>query len=549
MLASLTIKNVVLIEHLKIDFREGLCALTGETGAGKSILLDSLGLSLGARSDFGLVRQGEEQANVSAEFEIDNTHSVHAFIKDQSLETDTTLILRRSISNDGKSKAYINDQPVSAKLLKSVGEMLVEIHGQFDTQILLNAQNHIHLLDEYAEHEGLLKSLKTIWKQWKDAEENLESERRKIEQARNDEEYYRASLEDLDALAPQKGEEENLSKLRDRLMGREKIIESINAAEEGIQEIENASSSVWKSLNRLGDDGKKPIEAMERVNAEIEEVKSALHNLLDDLDSSEHSLQEIDDRLFNLKAQARKHGCTIDQLSEKRDEIAQALDAIESQDGYLAKLLQQVDAYKKDYQVQAEKLSKKRQEAAKKLAKLVMKELPPLKLEKARFDISVEELEEGDWNSRGWNKVEFLVATNPGAQAGALNKVASGGEMARLMLAIKVVLAEIGTAGSLVFDEVDSGIGGATAAAVGERLARLADKRQILVVTHSPQVAAIAQNHWIVTKTGQKTVTTNIMPLYSPPERQEEIARMISGAEVTDEARAAAGKLLEASVA
>ena len=549
MLASLTIKNVVLIEHLKIDFREGLCALTGETGAGKSILLDSLGLALGARSDFGLVRQGEEQANVSAEFETNNSHPVHAFIKDQSLETDTTLILRRSISNDGKSKAYINDQPVSAKLLKSVGEMLVEIHGQFDTQTLLNAQNHIHLLDEYAEHEGLLKALKAVWKQWKDTEGSLESERRKIEQARNDEEYYRTSLEDLDALSPQKGEEENLSKLRDRLMGREKILESIHAAEEGIQEIENASSSVWKSLNRMGDDGKQPIEAMERVNAEIEEVKGALYALADDLDSSEHSLQEIDDRLFNLKAQARKHGCSIDQLPEKRDEIAQALDAIESQDDYLAKLMQQVDAHKKDYREQAEKLSKKRQEAAKKLTKLVMKELPPLKLEKARFDISVEELEEGDWNSKGWNKVEFLVATNPGSQAGALNKVASGGEMARLMLAIKVVLAEIGTAGSLVFDEVDSGIGGATATAVGDRLARLAEKRQILVVTHSPQVAAIAQNHWIVTKTGQKTVTTNIVPLYSPPERQEEIARMISGAEVTDEARAAAGKLLEASAA
>ena len=549
MLASLIIKNVVLIEHLKIDFREGLCALTGETGAGKSILLDSLGLALGARSDFGLVRQGEEQANVSAEFETDKDHAVHNFIKEQGLETDTTLILRRSISNDGKSKAYINDQPVSAKLLKSVGEMLVEIHGQFDTQTLLNAQNHIHLLDEYAEHEVLLKALKAVWKQWKDAEVSLESERRKIEQARNDEEYYRTSLEDLDALSPQKGEEENLSKLRDRLMGREKILESIHAAEEGIQEIENASSSVWKSLNRLGDDGKQPIEAMERVNAEIEEVKGALYALADDLDSSEHSLQEIDDRLFNLKAQARKHGCSIDQLPEKRDEIAQALDAIESQDDYLAKLIQQVDAHKKDYQGQAEKLSNKRQEAAKKLAKLVMKELPPLKLEKARFDISVEELEEGDWNSKGWNKVEFLVATNPGSQAGALNKVASGGEMARLMLAIKVVLAEIGTAGSLVFDEVDSGIGGATAAAVGDRLARLAEKRQILVVTHSPQVAAIAQNHWIVTKTGQKTVTTNIVPLYNPPERQEEIARMISGAEVTDEARAAAGKLLEASAA
>jgi len=549
MLASLTIKNVVLIDQLTIDFRQGLCALTGETGAGKSILLDSLGLALGARADSGLVRKGEEQASVVAAFDISADHPIKSLLTENELEFDPTVILRRSVTKDGRSKAFINDQPISAGLLKQIGELLVEIHGQFDTQSLLNAQYHRGLLDEYAGNEKELSQTRQFWDDWKEIGKKLTSIKEQVGKAREDEDYYRRSLEDIDALSPQEGEEENLTTLRDKLMRREQILENLNIAENGLQEIENLSASVWKALNRLGDEGQAVISAMDRVNAEIQEVSAALGDLSSDLDSSEYSLQEIDDRLFALKAQARKHGCSIDELPQKREEIAQILDSIENQDGLLAQLIKDVEKAKTAYQAQAQKLSDSRHKTAKKLAEKIMKELPPLKLDKVRFEISVSELPEESWNENGMDKVEFLVATNPGADAGALNKIASGGELARLMLAIKVVLAEVGDAGVLVFDEVDSGIGGATAAAVGERLAKLAQHRQILVVTHSPQVAAMAQNHWIVMKDGTDSVKTNIIPLFDQPQRREEIARMLAGAEITEEARAAAGKLLEASAA
>lgn len=545
MLASLSIKNVVLIEQLSIEFNAGLCALTGETGAGKSILLDSLGLSLGERADAGLVRHGTDQASVSASFDVDIKHPVLALIKSQDLEGDTTLILRRVLSKDGKSKAFINDQPVSIGFLKQVGEMLVEIHGQFDTQTLLNSQYHIHLLDEYAGHSDVLKKVKNSWAEWRDNQKKLDSAREAIDKARSDEAYYRASLEDLDDLSPKVGEEESLSSLRDKLMRREQIFENLVTAEKGIEDIEAMSGTIWRALEKLSDEGSLAIAAMDRVNAELQEVIAALHDISTDLENSEYSLQEIDDRLFGLKAQARKHNCSIDELPQKRDEIASVLNSIETQDSDLANLMRQVEKNRLVFEKEAQDLSQKRQKAADKLTKLIMKELPPLKLDKARFEISVEDVSEDYWNINGMNKVQFLVATNPGAVAGPLNKIASGGEMARLMLALKVVLAEVGTAGSLVFDEVDSGIGGATAAAVGERLARLASHRQILVVTHSPQVAAIATNHWIVSKAGKDKVTTNITPLKNKDERQEEIARMLSGAEITQEARAAANKLLE----
>lgn len=548
MLANLSIKNVVLIEQLHIEFHHGLCALTGETGAGKSILLDSLGLSLGERADAGLVRHGTDQASVSASFDVDKKHPVLELLKQQDLEGDTTLILRRALSKDGKSKAFINDQPVSIGLLKQVGEMLVEIHGQFDTQTLLNPQYHIYLLDEYAGHDDVLSQVKEFWQSWRHNQKKLDMARANIDKARSDEGYYRASLEDLDELSPKVGEEDSLSTLRDKLMRREQIFENLSTAEKGIEDIETISGSIWRALDKLSNEGSAAIAAMDRVNAEIQEVIAALQDISTDIENSEYSLQEIDDRLFSLKAQARKHGCTIDELPQKREEIAQALNAIENQDSDLAELMHEVEKNKNAYEKAAKILSDKRHKTAQKLSKLIMQELPPLKLEKARFEISVEEVPENQWSISGINKVQFLVATNPGAQAGPLNKIASGGEMARLMLALKVVLAEVGTAGSLVFDEVDSGIGGATAAAVGERLARLAEHRQILVVTHSPQVAAMASNHWIVSKGGTKTVTTTIIPLIENTQRQEEIARMLSGAEITPEARAAAGKLLETSI-
>lgn len=549
MLASLAIKNVVLIDQLTIDFSEGLTALTGETGAGKSILLDSLGLALGARSEASLVKSGTDQAQVTAEFIVADTHPARDMLRSQDLEADGPLILRRSVAKDGRSRAFINDQAVSVSLLKQAGEMLVEIHGQFDTQSLLNPRIHRDLLDDYGCDAPALASLAAAWDGWKAKETELTDTRAAMEKARTDEAYLRGAVEDLDELAPKEGEELSLTVLRERLMRREQIMQSLNAAQEAANEMESALGGGWRALERVGDDAKAILEAMDRIGAEIQEVHAGIQSLSADMENSEYSLHEIDDRLFALKAQARKHGCAIDDLAAKREELARALTLIEKQDDVLETLIRAVDAARKTYMTQADKIRSAREKAATKLDKLVAKELPPLKLDKARFETSVEKLNESDWGPGGMDRVQFLVATNPGAPAGALNKIASGGEMARFMLALKVVLAEVGVAGTLVFDEVDSGIGGATADAVGERLARLADKRQILVVTHSPQVAARAAHHWIVSKGGTKQVTTNVIPLSQRDQRQEEIARMLSGAIITAEARAAAAKLLEASAA
>lgn len=543
MLSSLTIKNVVLIDHLFIEFEKGLCALTGETGAGKSILLDSLGLALGARSESGLVRKDAEAANVSAEFSVPAKHPVYAFLKEQGIEVEEPLVLRRSVATDGKSRAFINDHPVSVSLLKQAGEMLVEIHGQFDTQTLLNPRVHRGLLDEYAGVDAA--ELRSVWEAWKEAGEALIAKRAEMARAKEDEEYLKSALAQLDDLSPQAGEEEKLTQLRSRLMKREQNIENYASAQHGADHAITQLNGVWKALEKAGEGGSEISKALDRAMAELQDVSHGVQSLMASLDDSEYSLSEIDDRLFALKGQARKHACTIDGLAAKRDEIAGLLKGIAHQEDTLAALEKNVSAAKKAYEAKAQAISKKRKEAAKQLDKLVAKELAPLKLEKARFETQVETVLEGEWNETGVDRVQFLVATNPGAAAGPLNKIASGGEMARFMLALKVVLAETGTAQTLVFDEVDSGIGGATADAVGERLARLAKKRQILVVTHSPQVAAKSGYHAIVVKTGRTNPTTKVLPLSNSNERTEEIARMLSGAEITKEARAQAAKLLE----
>ncbi|PZQ48671.1 MAG: DNA repair protein RecN [Micavibrio aeruginosavorus] len=545
MLAGLTIKNVVLIDHLFIQFDKGLCALTGETGAGKSILLDSLGLALGARSESGLVRKGEQAANVSAEFDLPSSHPVFAFLKEQGIDAENPLVLRRSVATDGKSRAFLNDHPISVSLLKQIGEMLVEIHGQFDTQTLLNPRVHRGLLDEYAQSEAAIAALQDAWDVWKDARDALEQKRADMERARAEESYLRAALEQLDDLDPQAGEEEKLVGLRSRLMKREQYIENYATAQRGSEQATAQLNTVWKALEKAGEGGSETAKALDRTMAELQEVSAGIDSLLSSLEDSEYSLSEIDDRLFALKAQARKHACAMEELPAKREEISALLKGIEHQEDTLAALEKDVAKAKKDYMDKAGALSTKRAGAAKQLDKLVAKELVPLKLDKARFETQIEKMNENEWGPEGFDRVQFLVATNPGASAGPLNKIASGGEMSRFMLALKVVLAEVGVAQTLVFDEVDSGIGGATADAVGERLARLAKARQILVVTHSPQVAAKAGYHAIVMKTGKTNPTTKVLPLSNSNERTEEIARMLSGAEITKEARAQAAKLLE----
>lgn len=550
MLATLSIQNVVLIEQLTIEFSSGLCALTGETGAGKSILLDSLGLALGARSESGLVRKGAEKASVTAAFDITLEHPANGVLKNSDFDPAEELILRRTVGSDGRSKAFINDKPVSAGLLRQVGDQLVEIHGQFDTHGLLDPSTHRGLLDEYAGIDGAVQNL---WDEWQAKKDKLEALKASSQKARENEEYLRQAIEDLDALEPVSGEEEKLASLREQLMNREQVLEGLNTAYAALNGDTDPIRSAWGTLDRisskLGEQGSEIIEALSRASSEAQEASALIQSLSVDLEQSEHSLESIDDRLFALRAQARKHNCTVDELADIREQLAQELNMIEHGDEVLAQAMKDAEAAKENYLKEAKRVSKARKDIAQKLDKLVQKELAPLKLEKATFLTSVEEVEEEQWGAHGIDKVRFLVATNPGADPGPLGKIASGGEMSRFMLALKVVMAEVGAAESLIFDEVDAGIGGSTADAVGERLARLAASKQILVVTHAPQVAARASHHYIVHKDGAEKVTTSVSQLGSREDRCEEIARMLAGATITQEARAAADKLLESSKA
>lgn len=550
MLRSLHIKNVVLIDQLLVEFSEGFCALTGETGAGKSILLDSLGLALGGRSESGLVRKGAEQAQVSAEFSCDNQHPVHALLQTQDIESDSTLVLRRIVGSDGRSRAFINDQPVSVGLLKQAGDLLVEIHGQFETQGLLDPRTHRILLDEYAEIDA--SKLPHLWQDVRDAEDALQDARAAMEKARADEEYLRHAVKELQDLAPEAGEEEQLLIRRESLKHKEQVLQALQDAWEAIggeagaeMAVGRASRTLGRVVDKVEPDLSESMAAMDRAADDLQIAVSGIQRAIAIAEEGGLSMDEIEDRLYALRGMARKHHCKPDDLANLADTMIQQLMLIDRQDDALTALGHKVHAARKAYEVQARAVSKTRKDTAVKLDKLVAQELPPLKLDKARFFTQVEVLDERDWGPHGIDRVQFLVATNPGSEPGALNKIASGGEMSRFMLALKVIMAEVGAAQSLVFDEVDSGIGGGTAAAVGERLARLAEKRQILVVTHSPQVAARAGHHLIVMKQGAKDVKTTVIPLKAMNDRREEIARMISGAEITVEARAAAEKLLE----
>lgn len=544
---NLIIKNVVLIDHLVIDFKGGLCAMTGETGAGKSILLDSLGLALGVRAESGLVRSGKDSASVTASFQIPDDHGAYAILRHADINIDDdVLLMRRVVYNSGKSRAFINDQPVSVGLLRQVGDTLVEIHGQFETQGLLNPQTHRSMLDEYAKIKG---SLSEFWNNWKDQEQALDDLYKMSERAHREEEYLRISLEDLEKLSPDKGEEEDIAKLRDRLKYRESVLEALSNVSVILGNENDPVQKAWAELDKIAGKADDKIEdaiaALSRASFEIAEADSIIQTLSSDLQDSDANLEEIDDRLYALRMQARKHNCSVDDLVDLRDKISDQLNMIEHADDVLQEQKKKCSDSRKSYIEQAEKISAKRKLIANKLNKLVQKELIPLKLEKARFITQVDQLDEVEWNAYGMDRVRFLVSTNPGREAGPIHKIASGGEMSRFMLALKVVIAQSGSTHSFIFDEVDTGVGGATADAVGERLAVLADSKQVLVVTHAPQVAARADHHWIVKKSGKGEVKTDIIPLKDRAERCEEIARMLAGANITAEARAAANKLLD----
>ncbi len=554
MLTSLSIRDIVLIDSLDLELEQGLCVLTGETGAGKSILLDSLGLALGGRADRGLVREGVKQGSVSAVFQLNDAQAVAEVLEDHGIEVDELLFLRRTINADGRSRAFINDQPVGNTLLKRLGQMLVEVHGQHDQQGLLDPVVQRDLVDAFGRLGGQKVKVKAAFAEWRDAERAYRAIEEEVAKSANDVDYWRHILSELDELAPEVGEEDSLAETRARLMNREKIVSAVDEAlsaligDSGLAgRLGRAQRSIERVAETAGDALEPASMALDRLRVEMEEATEALERSGEMLAADEDSLETVEERLFALRAAARKHKLQVDQLPDFREQTAARLDRIETGDQHVKAAKEAVDQAEIRLLKTTSKLSEGRAKAAQSLAKAVMQELPPLKLEKARFNIRLEKLDQADISENGAERIAFEVATNPGQRPGSLGKIASGGELARLMLALKVALAMTEALPSLIFDEVDSGVGGATADAIGDRLQRLGDCAQVLVVTHAPQVAARAGQHLRVQKSAKGGSTTVTVAALSSDERREEIARMLAGAKITDAARAAADSLMKKS--
>jgi len=552
MLKKLSIRNIVLINKLDLSFENGLCVLTGETGAGKSILLDSLALALGARADSTLIRAGEQKGSVTAEFDLPLLHPVFGLLTDLAVEPGEPLIFRRSIGEDGRSRASINDQSISVGLLRAVGDALVEIHGQNAERGLLDARGHRGLLDQYGMLETERAVVSDLYMSMQGAQEALTAAIEEIEKARIDEEYLRHVVEELTELGPQENEDEILAVERSSLMHAEKIAEALRDAEKALSDhggVDNKIRTATRAVERVVEkaDGKLDpvLEGLERAAIEMAEAQNVISAVGQDLDMDPVALENVEERLFALRAMARKHKCDVSVLPALLLEFQGKLNAVAEGDRELTRLTAAAEEAKQAFVVAAIALSNNRKKSATKMDKAVMAELQPLKLGAAKFETRVSELEEENWSAAGINKVEFLISTNPGSAAGPLLKIASGGELSRFMLALKVVLARSGSAPTLIFDEVDRGVGGATADAVGERLRRLAEELQVLVVTHSPQVAASGQAHWNIRKSDMNNITTTSVNRLNRDQRTEEIARMLSGARITAEARAAAVSLIQ----
>ncbi|MGE0253269.1 MAG: DNA repair protein RecN [Alphaproteobacteria bacterium] len=558
MLRQLSVREIVLIDRLDLAVDTGLAVLTGETGAGKSILLDALGLALGARGDAGLVRAGAAQASVAAAFEPRSDHPVFALLAEQGIDTtDGGVVLRRTLGRDGRSRAFVNDQPASIGLLRQIGAMLVEVHGQHEAQGLLDARSHRGVLDAFAGSEAALAATAEAWRTWRDAATAHADAAAEGERARTDEARLREACAELDALAPVAGEEEALAARRALMQNAGRLGEALDTATGSLDgdtgaaaRVATASRALARVAPQAGGRLDEALAALDRAAAELAEASRALSSAAGDIDPDPRALEKIEERLFALRGAARRHGTTVDALPETHARLAAMLAAIGDGGARLSALARAAEAARADWIAAAEALSARRSAAARRLDAAVAGELAPLRLDRAVFATRVERLAEAQWGPEGFDRVNFLVATNPGAEPGPLERIASGGELARLMLALEVVLADKGSAATLVFDEVDAGIGGATAAAVGERLAKLAGgaaARQVLVVTHSPQVAALGHQHWRVSKQeAAGSALTRVQPL-EPSEREEEIARMLAGAVVTDEARAAARRLMPAA--
>ncbi|WP_119422971.1 DNA repair protein RecN [Desertibaculum subflavum] len=554
MLRELAIRDIILIEALDLSFGAGLSVLTGETGAGKSILLDSLGLALGGRAVDGLVRAGAERGSVAARFDLIPDHPARALLDEQGINVEgDELVLRRSVAADGRTRAFVNDEPVSIGLLRRVGETLVEIHGQHSEVGLLDPATHGPLLDIFAGATGTVAEVAAAHAAARVARDQAEAARRAVAEAGREEDYIRHALAELDKLAPESGEEAGLAERRLFLQGAEKTAEAVREALEQVegsghsvaQRLRLAARSVGRVAPRAAGHLDAALAALSTAGDAIAEVESALAAAGRALDFDDRELERVEERLFALRAAARKHGCAVDDLAQKRDALRRQLDLIESGEGALKAAEAAEAAATARYVEIADGLSRLRVKAAAKLDKAVMAELKPLRLGTAVFATTIERLAEPDWGPGGIDRIRFEVATNPGSPAGPLAKIASGGELARFMLALNLALARRGGAPVLVFDEIDRGIGGATAAAVGERLARLSEKFQVLVVTHSPQVAARGAMHLTVAKSARGKALPKVeVTSLDRAARREEIARMLAGASITDQARAAAESLL-----
>ncbi len=553
MLAQLNIRDIVLIDRLDLQFGTGLTVLTGETGAGKSILLDSLALALGGRGDGSLVRQGEKQGQVTAVFDLAADHPAWDVVRAQDQEPDGTLILRRLQLPDGRTRAFLNDAPISAQTLRDVSRRLVEIHGQHDDRALVDPAAHRALLDAYGGLDVRLAKVRAAFAARKAAERHLEDESARIAKARADADYLHHVHEELGKLKPVAGEEETLGERRAIMQQSEKVSGDLRDAYECVGGEGSPSSTFSALLRRLERRaGQAPeliepcLRALDGVLLALDGATAAFEEALQAADFDPRDLEAVEERLFALRAAARKHGVAVDALPDLLERFTRDIEALDAGETRILALAKAVEAARDAYRRAAEDLSKARAAASAKLDAAVNRELGPLKLDRARFSTQIDS-DPAAAGPDGIDRVEFWVSTNPGTRPGPLTKVASGGELARFMLALKVSLADRGSAPTLVFDEIDTGVGGAVADAIGSRLARLSGKIQVLAVTHAPQVAARSASHLRISKSalrGEGRVATRVTAL-EDESRREEIARMLAGATITEEARAAARRLIE----
>ena len=556
MLIQLAIRDIVLIDRLELHFHEGLSVLTGETGAGKSILLDAFALTLGGRGDGSLVRHGENQGQVTAVFDCPLDHPARRIAAEADIDVDGDLILRRVQVADGRTRAFVNDQPVSVQVLKAIGTTLVEIHGQHDDRALVDPVSHRTILDAFGGLSAEVQAVAEAARKVREARTALQEHRNRIEKARKEADFLRHAVEELTKLNPLAGEEQALAERRVIMMQSEKVAQDLNEAYEVVAGNTSPVTELSAALRKLERRGAQApalvdpsVKALDAALVAIDEARAVLEEAIRATEYDPRELEQTEERLFALRAAARKYDVPADDLAALRQRFEDDVAAIDAGEEKLVGLESALRDADKAYVKAAKTLSAGRRKAAQALDAAVQAELPPLKLERARFITEIS-TDEDSRDPSGFERVEFWAQTNPGTRPGPLMKVASGGELSRFMLALKVVLADKGSAPTLVFDEIDTGVGGAVADAIGQRLARLARKVQVMAVTHAPQVAAKAGSHFLIAKEGvrgkEDRVATRVIPLEATP-RREEIARMLAGATITEEARAAAARLLEAA--